>query len=198
MCCDCFRQHAIGVGLDKGQRLWLPHERHAHGAVPVRELPPLREAFLPKEAFCGGCGAKWFEHALAWREFVGYCPGCTRRLADRESGPFTFGDVLSIDYPAGEWAGHYLAKLMVFLECGAIRCRFLMPENGGWISKADSQLYRDGIGVWWDVDYSVSGLTVRLAGEQERLEWERRLRQYGGQIETESGRRKWADVQDVA
>jgi hypothetical protein len=170
MCADHMKEHGVGVGLGHGQRLWLPHEQHAPGQVPASELPP-----PPRHAqsACGNCGAAWFSTALGWRDFIPYCPKCVRLLPDRAQGPYTFGDTLEVTYPAGKWAGTYLARVIQIppVEDEALTTRFF-EEDG----TADTvQILRDGLGVWWDIDSGISGLTVKLAGEAGVKEWLRRV-----------------------
>jgi hypothetical protein len=171
MCAEHMKQHGVGVGLNKGQRLWLPKERHCPGEVPILELPVLEASTAAK---CGGCLREWFEHAMGHHGFVQYCPDCVRKLPDRENGPFTFGDILSISYPAGlDCAGAYLARMDIFPCVGALRVRILHDDCG---TVEDIQLFMDGVGGWWDVDNQYAGLLVRLAYPKEAAEYLRRAR----------------------
>jgi hypothetical protein len=194
MCRAHMREHGIGIGLGLGQRLWLAKEKHVPGEVPICELPPMRSEFAPAQAPCGRCGHRWFRHALGYRGFVGYCPICVRQLPDREHGPFTFGDVLVIEYPSGGAAdpGEYLASVNVFPCEGAMRVRFAYEDIDE--SPEDVQLFRDGMSTWWDLDYGVSGLEVRLATAREDKEWHRRRNAYYAQFAT--GRMSYAQLDD--
>jgi hypothetical protein len=172
MCLRHFKEHGIGVGVNKGMRLWLPHEKHAPGEVPVKELPS-----SPPEPVvaCDICGKDWFLRVVEILNGKSFCPKCLRACFPlRTEGPFTFGDMVTVTYPADhEWAGEWVGRVLTIPEQNVIEVRF---ENED--TEVETIVYAlDGIGRWIHVSFEEDGelraVRIRYATAPEAAQYER-------------------------
>jgi hypothetical protein len=205
MCVAHFKAHGIGVGVGKGQRLWLPSEKHAPGEVPIVELPPHSAA--PQEALdqCSVCGLPWFVRVLEYIAGKSYCPKCLRDCFPlRKDGPYTFGDIVAVTYPAScENPGVYIGRVLTIPEQNVLEIRFEYDEA----FCEDVHLAMDGFGGWWDLDNQVPSpeqverlgkdacIRVRFGVEAEAIGYEKLRRARIGYRDegrpTESQLRPW-------
>ena len=165
MCLKHFKEHGRGVGIGKGQRLWLPHEKHGPGEAPRAELPPPFDQ--PQAVDCDICGTPWFLKAIDYIAGRGYCPNCLRKCFPlRAEGPFTFGDYVVATWPEEDddtWGGDFIARVMQIPETNVIEIRVEIEDE----EPEDVQLALDGLGHWWDVTNQIPNIKVRFATAQE-------------------------------